>query len=76
MKIFQNAELKADEMDYTQWETVNGDFIKICDMRTEYLERCIETLENYVNNYPHHKNSIIWEKYLDEMEEELAVRQD
>ena len=74
MRIFQDKGLDADEVDYSRWETVNGDSMGMRDMRTEYLERCIETLEYYAQRYPAHENREIWERYLDEMEDELALR--
>lgn len=74
MRIFQNKPIKSDEIDYENWESVNGDFILIKNMRIEYLEQCISTLELYARQYPGHANRAVWEQYLEVMEEELAIR--
>lgn len=74
MRIFDMKPLSPTEVDFTNWETINGDKMLICRMRQEYIERLLGMLDSYLNRYPNHPNKDIWEQYIEVMEEELESR--
>ena len=45
MEIFNNVPINADTVDYTKWQTINGESLDIANMRIEYIDRCIDLLE-------------------------------
>lgn len=74
MRIFDTKPLSPTEVDFTKWETINGDRMLICHMRQEYMERLLDMLDSYLLRYPGHPNRDIWEQYIEVMEEELESR--
>ena len=74
MKIFTNEVFKEDDIDYTRWETFNGDYVNISEVGSAYIERCLDTLELFAERYPNHPNYSIWIRYMDIFEQELVNR--
>ncbi len=74
MRIFTNEQLNEDELDYSRWETINGDYINISMVGTTYLERCLDLLAQFVEKYPKHRNIAIWLRYMNCLEDELLSR--
>lgn len=75
MRIFSNETLQEREMDYTRWETFNGDYIKISDVGTSYIERSMDALEWHMQKYPMSSNYPIWKHYMEVFEDELLCRE-
>lgn len=75
MDIFSNKQLTTDNMDYTHWQTLNGDYLDVEKARSEYLESWSETLEYYMDRYPSHANYPVWSRYLDAFRDELDERE-
>ncbi|MBE5962112.1 MAG: hypothetical protein E7256_12165 [Lachnospiraceae bacterium] len=75
MKIFTNELLKEEELDFTRWETFNGDYVDISMVGTPYIERCMDMLEQFMERYPAHKNYPIWKQYMEIFEDELQSRE-
>lgn len=74
MRIFSNQVLHAEDMDYSKWPTINGDSLILENARTEYLDKCLELLNQYLNRYTSHINYPIWEQYATVIEDILAKR--
>lgn len=74
MFIFSNQVLHPENIDFTRWTTINGDSIVLNTARSEYLERCLELLNYYMDRYISHVNYPVWEQYADAIEDILAVR--
>lgn len=74
MNIFSNQVLHAELIDFSKWPTINGDSIVLENARSEYLEKCLELLNYYMNRYVSHINYPIWEQYADVVEDILASR--
>ena len=74
MRIFTNEALPEDELDYTRWETFNGDYINVSFVGSTYIERCLDTLALFAARYPNHPNYPIWMRYTTVFEEELLRR--
>ena len=74
MNIFSNQVLHAESIDFSKWPTINGDFIVLENARSEYLEKCLELLNYYMNCYVSHINYPVWEQYADVVEDILACR--
>lgn len=73
MRIFTNEVLREDEMDYTRWETFNGDYVNVSEVGNAYIERCLDMLEQFSERYPNHPNYAIWKRYMDIFEQELLT---
>lgn len=74
MYIFSNQALHAENVDFSKWPTINGDSVVLETARSEYLERCLELLNYYMNRYVSHINYPVWEHYADVVEDILASR--
>ncbi len=74
MRMFTNEALQEEELDYTRWETFNGDYINISEVGSTYIERCLDTLALFAERYPDHPNYSIWMRYTTIFEEELVKR--
>lgn len=74
MRIFTNEVLEGDDVDYTRWETFNGDYVNITEVGRAYIERCLDTLALYTERYPNHPNYLIWMRYTKVFEHELLSR--
>lgn len=74
MKLFSNTPIEAESTDFMKWETINGDALDLRNARPEYLECCMSTLLFYMDKYPCHINYQIWEEYLTQIEDLLALR--
>lgn len=75
MTIFSNQVLHAEFIDFSKWPTINGDSIVLENARSEYLEKCLELLNYYMNRYVSHVNYPVWEQYADVVEDILASRE-
>lgn len=75
MKIFTNEIINKEDLDYSRWETYNGDYVDITTVSTAYLERSMDMLEQYMKKYPKHTNYPIWQKYVESLEEEYLSRE-
>lgn len=75
MKIFSNEKLVERDVDFTKWETFNGDYVEISEVGSSYIERSMDALEWYMERYPNHKNYSIWKHYMEAFEEELTLRE-
>lgn len=74
MTVFTNTPLKAGEMDYEKWPTINGVTTDIHKAREDYLRTWADTLEYYMEHYPSHANYKVWENYFNAFEDELDNR--
>lgn len=74
MTIFTNASLDFNAMDFTKWQTINGDYLALEQARTEYIEKCLEQIYYYMERYPTHINYPIWREYATRIEYILALR--
>lgn len=74
MRIFTNETLQENEIDYTRWETFNGDYVNISEVGSTYIERCLDALAYYSERYPAHPNYQIWQRYIFVFERELLNR--
>lgn len=74
MRIFTNEALKEEDLDYTRWETFNGDYVNVSEVGTTYIERCLDMLALFAARYPKHPNYLIWLRYMGIFEEELLMR--
>lgn len=74
MRIFTNETVNEDELDFTRWETFNGDYINVSEVGNAYIERCLDTLAFYSAYYPKHPNYPIWVRYTKIFEMELLSR--
>lgn len=75
IKIFTNEALKKEDIDFTQWETFNGDYVKIAEVGASYIERCLDMLAYFMQRYPKHVNYGIWKQYVYVLERELVDRE-
>lgn len=75
MKIFSNDLIHEGKMDFTKWETANGDYVNIKDVGDAYLERSMDTLERYIEKYPNHANQHVWQRYIQAFENEVTNRE-
>lgn len=75
MRIFKNKVLNESDMDFTMWETFNGDYVNISMVSSSYLERSMDLLEQFMDKYPNHVNYGIWMQYVEKLEEELISRE-
>lgn len=76
MKIFTNESVQESMIDFTRWETTNGDYISITDVGSGYIERSMDMLEQFIERYPNHVNQRIWERYRQAFEDEVLSRED
>lgn len=74
MKIFSNQPIDYASIDFSKWESIQGRFISIHLARTEYIHNCLSLLDKYMQRYPNHPNSPIWEAYIQTFENELEQR--
>lgn len=74
MNIFSDQVLHMESIDFSHWFTISGDSLVLKDARTEYLEKCLETLNYYMNRYSSHINYPIWEEYTNVIEDLLVER--
>jgi hypothetical protein len=74
MRIFTNEVLQEDDLDYTRWETFNGDYVNVSEVGSAYIERCLDTLAIFTERYPNHPNYSIWMQYTRIFEQELFSR--
>ncbi len=74
MTIFTNSSLDYNTIDFTKWQTINGDYLDLELARTEYIEKCLEQLYYYMERYPAHINYLVWREYAVRMEDILALR--
>lgn len=74
MRIFTNEVLQEDDLDYTRWETFNGDYVSVTEVGSAYIERCLDTLAMFAERYPNHPNYSIWTRYIRIFEQELMSR--
>lgn len=75
MKIFTNESLQENRVDYSRWETFNGDYVTITNVGSGYIERSIDMLEQYMQRYPNHVNCPIWQRYIKAFEDEVTKRE-
>lgn len=71
MEIFNNVPINANTVDYTKWQTINGESLDIANMRIEYIDRCIDLLDNQIACKPYHVNVEVWKRYLAQFESKL-----
>lgn len=74
MHIFLNQVLHMESIDFSKWPTINGDDLRLEAARSEYLEKCLELLNKYMNKYSSHINYPVWEQYATVVEDILASR--
>lgn len=74
IKIFTNDALQKEVQDYSRWETLNGDYVVISTVGNTYIERCLDMLAQFSEKYPSHPNFDIWQRYIQQFEEELLSR--
>jgi len=74
MKLFSNTPIEIGTTNFSQWETINGDYLDLNNARPEYLECCMNTLIFYMEKYPCHINYQIWEAYLNKIEDLIALK--
>ncbi len=74
IKIFTNDALKEEVLDYSRWQTLNGDYVEISTVGNTYIERCLDMLAQFSEKYPNHPNFVIWQRYIQQFEEELFSR--
>ncbi len=75
MKIFSNNILRERDLDYTRWETFNGDYVKISEVSSSYIERSMDALEWHMQRYPSNINYPVWKHYMQVFEDELLSRE-
>lgn len=75
MRIFTNEILDENDIDFTRWQTVNGDYVRITEVGTAYIERSLDYLAIYSERYPNHPNYSIWQHYIGLFEQELLERE-
>lgn len=74
MFVFSNQVLHPENIDFSKWATINGELIELETARSEYLERCLQILNYYMNRYVAHVNYPVWEQYADVVEDILVKR--
>lgn len=74
MEIFTNRTINPQSINYSEWQTLNGDYMYIHTARSEYIKNCIDVLEHYMERYPDHGNYQVWANYFDAFEIELETR--
>lgn len=75
MSIFSDQVFHVESVDFSRWPTINGDSIVLKDARNEYLEKCLETLNYYMNHYSSHINYPVWEEYANVIEDILVKKE-
>ena len=74
MRIFTNESLPEEDVDFTRWETFNGDYVNVSEVGSTYIERCLDMLALFTERYPKHPNYLIWQRYIRVFEQELLDR--
>lgn len=75
MNIFSEKVYRIEDVDLTKWETINGDYIILEKARPEYLSRCLEVLNDYMQRYSSHINYPVWEAYTTVIEDILCSKE-
>lgn len=73
--IFENESIDFDAVDFTQWQTEDGEWVDIENLSDQEIMGAIYTLKRKLRLLPEHVNEDIWEEYLYVLQEEARERE-
>ena len=73
--IFENESIDYDDVDFSLWQTEDGEWIEIEELHDQEVTEAVYTLKQKLRLLPEHVNSDIWEEYLEVLLEEANHRE-
>lgn len=73
--IFENESIDYDDVDFSLWQTEDGEWIEIEELDDQEVTEAVYTLKRKLRLLPEHVNSDIWEEYLEVLLEEANHRE-